>query len=82
MPTPLAPAVVASLLRGAAAAFAAEVHALPEEVRRWHPADGEWCVKDVLGHIIEAERRGFAGRIRIILANARPKLESWDPAEI
>ncbi|MBM3218261.1 MAG: DinB family protein [Candidatus Rokubacteria bacterium] len=81
-PTPLGPSVVASMLRGAAAAFAAEVHALPDAILRWHPAAGEWCVKDVLGHIIEAERRGFAGRIRIILANGRPKLEPWDPAEV
>lgn len=81
-PTPLAPSVVASLLRGAAAALAAEARALPDPVLRWHPAEGEWCVKDVLGHIIEAERRGFAGRIKIILANARPTFEGWDPAEV
>ena len=81
-PTPLAPSVVASLLRGAAAAFAAEVRALPDHVLRWHPADGEWCVKDVLGHIIEAERRGFAGRIKTLLANARPTFQGWDPAEV
>ena len=80
--TPLAPPVVASLLRGAAASLAAEVRALPDTVLRWHPAPGEWCVKDVLGHIIEAERRGFAGRIRVILANAHPALERWDPDEV
>jgi hypothetical protein len=66
------------MLRAAAAAIAAEVRALPEPVLRWRPAEGEWCVKEVLGHILEAERRGFAGRIRIILAGDRPALERWD----
>jgi hypothetical protein len=75
---PLSPVAVASMLRGAAAAFAAEVRSLPEPLLRWRPAEGGWCIKEVLGHIIEAERRGFAGRIRIILASARPALERWD----
>jgi hypothetical protein len=75
---PLSPVEVASMLRGTAVAFAAEVRSLPESLLRWRPAEGEWCVKEVLGHIIEVERRGFAGRIRIILASARPALERWD----
>lgn len=77
-PRPIAPIDVASILRGAAASFAAEVRGLPEALLRWHPADGEWCVNEVLGHVIEAERRGFAGRIRIILGSTRPALERWD----
>jgi len=79
---PLSPSAVASMLRGAAAAFAAELRGLPEPLLRWRPAPGEWCVKEVVGHIIESERRGFAGRIRIILGEDRPSLEGWDPAEV
>src|SRR5262245_1803508 len=79
---PLAPAEVAALLGAAAVAIRAEVGALPERVLRHHPAPGEWCVKEVLGHLIEAERRGFAGRIRQILAVDRPKLQGWDPDEV
>ncbi len=48
----------------------------------FHPAPGEWCVKEVLGHLIEAERRGFAGRVRIILAEDTPRLEAWDQEEV
>ena len=70
------------MLRGAAALFAAEVRGLPDAVLSWHPAEGEWCVKEVLGHLIEAERRGFAGRIRIILEGDRPALERWDQAAV
>ena len=77
-PAPLAPPAVAALLRAAAATIAAELSALPAPVLAFHPAPGEWCAKEVLGHLIEAERRGFAGRIRIILAGDRPALEGWD----
>ena len=77
-PSPLAPAAVAPLLRATIVTLTAEVEALSPSALAWHPAPGEWCVKEVLGHLIETERRGFAGRIRIILAGQAPRLESWD----
>jgi hypothetical protein len=72
------PAEVAALLPATVALLRAEIGGLPERVLAWHPAPGEWCVKDVLGHLIESEQRGFAGRIRIILAGERPALQGWD----
>jgi hypothetical protein len=39
-------------------------------------------VKEVLGHLIEADRRGFSGRIRIILGADTPLLERWEPADV
>jgi hypothetical protein len=78
VPLPLTPAAVAPLLRATVTALTAEVGALSPGALAWHPAPGEWCVKEVLGHLIETERRGFAGRIRIILAGQEPHLESWD----
>ena len=74
----LAPEQVAELLESTCALLEAEIRALGDDEARWHPAPGEWCVKEVLGHLIETERRGFAGRIRIILAGQEPRLESWD----
>jgi hypothetical protein len=74
----LPPAQIAGLLRAAAAALAAELRALPAAVLAFHPARGEWCAKEVLGHLIEAERRGFAGRIQTILAEREPALVRWD----
>jgi hypothetical protein len=74
--------VVARMLRAASAAIDAEARALPDEILSWHPAMGEWCVKDVIGHLIEAERRGFAGRIRNILGADAPMLEGWEPADV
>jgi DinB superfamily len=79
---PLAPAEIAALLPAPVALLRAELAAVPERVLTWHPAPGEWCVKEVLGHLIEADRRGFTGRIRILLAADTPALERWDPPEV
>jgi hypothetical protein len=79
---PLVPADIAMLLRSALTVIAAEGTALPDSILGWRPAPGEWCMKEVLGHLIETERRGFAGRIRIILGSDTPDLESWDQEEV
>lgn len=78
----LDPREAAALLRAGAAAARAEVAALPPAALAWHPAPDEWCVKEVLGHLIEAEQRGFAGRIRQILASDEPALAAWDPVAV
>jgi len=82
MDSPLMPPEVAALLEAAMATLRAELGALPERVVAWHPAAGEWCAKEVVGHLIEAEQRGFAGRIRIILGADRPALQAWDQTEV
>src|SRR5919197_795461 len=74
----LQPPEVANLLRSMGTAIVAELTALPEEVAAWHPAPGEWCAKECLGHILETERRGFNGRIRTILQHNEPFLPGWD----
>jgi DinB family protein len=73
----LAPREIAGLLDSMSAAVAAEMSA-PDAVLSWHPAPGEWCVKECVGHMLEAERRGFNGRIRTILAENDPALQGWD----
>jgi hypothetical protein len=78
----LTPAEIAALLPATVAALRAELSALPERVLAWHPAPGEWCVKEVLGHLIESDHRGFAGRIRIILGADTPVLERWEPPDV
>ena len=79
---PLTPTDVAMLLRSALTVIAAEGAALPDSVLRWRPAPGEWCMNEVLGHLIETESRGFAGRIRIILGSDTPDLKSWNQEEV
>jgi DinB superfamily len=78
----LAPAQIARLLQASGAVLRAEVQALPDPLLVFHPEPGEWCAKEVVGHLIEAERRGFAGRIRILLRESQPKLEAWDQNEV
>ena len=72
------PGEIADLLETSGHAFASTLEALPPEAAAWHPAPGEWCVNECVGHIVEAEKRGFAGRIRIILGANEPQLQTWD----
>ncbi|HET7474181.1 MAG TPA: DinB family protein [Candidatus Limnocylindrales bacterium] len=75
-------AEVARLLRASAAHITTELEALGDEWARWRPAPGEWSANEALGHIIEADRRGFAGRIRRILAEDGVREEGWDQVAI
>lgn len=77
-PPAFSPKEMAALLRASMDALRAESAALTDRAASWHPAPGEWCVKEVLGHIIEAERRGFAGRVREFLAKDEPACVPWD----
>ena len=67
-PRPLSTGEAAEILRATGAALAEELQGLPEALLNWQPGPDEWCIKEALGHLIESERRGFAGRIRTILA--------------
>lgn len=73
---------IADLLESTCALLEAEVRALGDEDARWHPAPGEWCVNEVVGHMIEAEKRGFAGRIERTLKEDRPHEAGWDQVAV
>jgi hypothetical protein len=79
---PLTPAEVARMLTASGASITAGLEGLPEEIAGWHPAPDEWCVKECLGHIVEAERRGFAGRIRLILETPGLAIKNWNQVEV
>ena len=85
MRSALAPARIADLLAASASTVIAELDALGDD-GGWRPEPGEWSANECVGHLIEAERRGFAGRIRRILAADRPDipadLEDWDPPAV
>lgn len=81
-PRILSPREVARALAAISSIVQVELSALPSDVANWHPGPKEWCVKEALGHMIEAERRGFAGRIRTLLAQDDPDLLGWDPNEV
>src|SRR4029077_12279218 len=73
---------VAGVLEFSGRAFAGTLTSIPPAVATWHPAKGEWCVNECAGHVIEAEKRGFAGRILIILGAEDPDLPGWDRTSI
>jgi hypothetical protein len=80
--TPLAPHRAAALLGTMPIVLRAQFEAAPGEFLRWRPAPEEWCLLEVVGHLIETEERGFAGRIRTILAEERPRFSTWDPSAV
>ena len=72
-PPALPPARIADLLAASVATVVAELVSLGDD-GGWRPEPGEWSANECVGHMIEAERRGFAGRIRRILAADRPDI--------
>jgi hypothetical protein len=71
---------VADYLEATCALVESELTALGDD-SAWHFDPGEWCANQVVGHLVEAEKRGFAGRIREILAG-KETTNSWDQAEV
>jgi hypothetical protein len=69
---------VAGLLAAGRDHITAELSALGDSDAQWRPAPGEWSANECVGHIIEADRRGFAGRIRRILDVDGVSEEGWD----
>ena len=82
---PVEPERIAELLAASATTVVTELLALGDDAG-WRPEPGEWSANECVGHLIEAERRGFAGRIRHILsvsANRPPvHLDGWDPPAV
>lgn len=81
-PRPLTTEEVASLLRATGEGLSVELGGLSADVAGWHPGQGEWCVKECVGHLLEAELRGFAGRIRMILEQPGLKIKDWDQVQV
>ena len=75
---PLNPGVVADLLGAARDHITTELGAMGDTLAAWRPAPDEWSANECVGHIIEADRRGFAGRIRRILAEDGIAETGWD----
>lgn len=77
----MTPDEVADLLEPSGQAFASTLNALPPGLASWHPAPGEWCFNEVVGHVIVTEQNGFAGRIRLVILTSgadEPDLPKYD----
>jgi hypothetical protein len=75
-PIALTPKELAALLDASRQAVVAEMNALGGHAAE-RLIEGEWCANEIVGHLIEAERRGFAGRIRSMIAEDNPRLVTW-----
>lgn len=54
-----------------------------ETVLNWHPAEREWSIKEIIGHLIACDQHAFAGRIELMLREDNPVLPRWDmPGEV
>ena len=78
----LEPARIAQLLAATATTVEAELRAVGESGARSRPAAGEWCANEVVGHLVEADLRGFTGRIRTLLAEDDPAFLGWDQPSV
>ena len=79
---PLNPHTIAAAIRVTPQTIRNLVTAVAGDFARWHPGPDAWCVNEVVGHLIEADRRGFDGRVRTLLAQDQPQLQGWDPPEV
>jgi DinB superfamily len=75
---PLATAQVARLLRAARDHIVTELTAMGDPLGGWRPTPDEWSANECVGHVIEADRRGFGGRIQRILAENGVAEVGWD----
>lgn len=77
-PLPLDPHTNGQILQVSAYILEHEFESLPNSLLRWHPAPSEWCMNQILGHLIQTEQPGFADRIRSMLDSTDPQLVSLD----
>lgn len=75
---PFKPTQVSEVLSTTYTVLQAELNVLPVEVLGWHFDPKEWCIKQVLGHLIETEKNGFAKRIPLMVKVKDPQLVSLD----
>lgn len=77
----LSPQQIADALNSTATMLHAIFTALPEEVLHWHFDPNEWCVNQVLGHLIQTEEAGFSQRIKKMIVENEPQLISLNQDE-
>ena len=69
---------VAGLLQSTPVVLRDLLKVLPDRATAWHPSPGKWCTREIVGHLIEEDKRDFAGRIRVMLDQDTPHLTATD----
>jgi hypothetical protein len=76
---PLAPADLAAALAAAAGRLRAVGAGLSEAQRRHRPAAGQWCLNEVMAHLLHVETEVFQPRLRRMLAEDHPRFPPFSP---
>lgn len=76
---PLGIAEIVSALETAPVRLAAVATGLPEAQRRHRPAPGEWCVNEVMGHLLHVETAAFLPRLKRMRTEEQPAFEAFSP---
>lgn len=73
---------VARLLHNTTIVLRQRVTALPDRAVARHPGSAKWCIKEVIGHLTEEDKRDFVGRIQAMLDEVEPFLRLNDQVEV
>jgi hypothetical protein len=71
------PALTAAL-EATPPAITAVARGLGVDALRWRPRDGEWCLTEVLAHLLDLERTLVLPRLRRIVDEHRPVFDVFD----
>ena len=72
----------AELLRRMPVVLRELILALPHRAVGYHPGPGKWCIKEVVGHLTEEDKRDFVGRVELMLHQEHPRLDLNDQDEV
>ena len=73
---------MAELLRRMPVVLRELISALPNRAIGYHPGPGKWCIKEVVGHLTEEDKRDFVGRVELMLRQEQPRLDLNDQDEV
>jgi hypothetical protein len=73
---------VASALRATPRTLRVLLCDVDKRILIWRPAPGQWCINEVVGHLIEADRQAFMVRIKGMLAEKRFEIRAVDADKI
>ncbi len=73
---------IGNLLEATPALLRVQLGGLDDAILRWRPDIGEWCIKEVIGHLIETDRIAFMGRVQQMLDADYPTLGGMDVNDI
>lgn len=69
---------VAALLRSTPQVLRAQLIPLDDAALRWRISPEDWCIKEVIGHLVETDRDAFFGRIKTMMTSEHPTLGGMD----